>query len=289
MENKKEFIQADVNDWHTWYDRIHLASEQKNKEELEYAIVELYRTFPNVFVFPEDLRAVVEANGLSMASFWVSVPPDRWKLDTKEYLAQIVEKHLERTRAELKQVFAPQDWRYQYFELGVLERQVRKGPKTMENLQTHVDLLQTCVNETLAFYGKYFKEEVFFECPEALPKNVQAVIRIMTFCELEQEDKMTALNALKEAALIMPEWADGLRRFIEFYPDLERQRVRKQKEEMRNLKAQVMKQVEDMLAKGQAEAALGIIAQLKQMIPNDLEILELGLRTRLQMLEKAKG
>lgn len=277
--------QADSDDWYIWYARIHVAGGQKNREEMANAIMGFYRTFPNVFVFPEELGAIAEENDIAMASGWVSVASEKWRTNTKDYLDQIGEEHLESTRSQMRQVFSPQEWRYQYFELAVLERAVKKGPKTIENLQSHVDLLQACVNETLRFYGQYYKEEAFMEYPEVLPQNIQAVIQIMQFCELEREDTVAALNALKEAALLNPEWANGLRRFIEFYPELERQRVRKQKEEMRNLKKQVMQQVEDMLAKGQAEAALGIIAQLKQMIPNDLEILELGLRARLKSLE----
>ena len=278
--------QADVDDWYVWYARIYAGAHTKNKELLENALLGFYRTFPNVFVFPEEVEEYAKEVGVTIAEGWRSVPADKWKTNTRDYLEQIGLEHLEQTRAQMKQVFLPEDWRYEFFELVVLERSVAKGPKEPWNLSAYYEELSRLVEATLKFYGRYYREEAFVEYPQALPKNVQAVIHIMEFLELEAQDKKAGLSSLKEAAFMNPAWANGLRKFIEYYPQMEHQRARKQREELRNLRNQVMAQVEDMLQKGQTEQAIAIIAQLKQMVPNDLEVIELGLRARLKSLEE---
>ena len=81
---------------------------------------------------------------------------------------------------------------------------------------------------------------------------------------------------------MLPEFADGIGNFLHFYSDLEKQRVKKQKEEMQQLKEQVIGQVKAMLESGQKDAALQIIGQLKQMFPDDLEVAQLALEIRIK-------
>ncbi len=276
---------ADVDDWYVWYARIRIADYTEDKEMLEGALQGFYGTFPNVFVFPEEIYKIAQKADIEVADGWRSVPAKKWKSSAKNYLEQIGQEHLEQTIERLHKVFSKEDWRREFFELALLERDVEKGPKEPWNLSSYCEALSKMVEASLQFYGKYYREEVFVEYPEVLPTQVQASIRIMEFLELEAQDKKMALNSLKEAAFIHTSWANGIRKFMEYYPELEHQRARKQKEELRNLRNQIMAQVEELLQKGQTEQALAIVAQLKQMVPNDLEVIELGLRARLQSLE----
>ena len=118
-----------------------------------------------------------------------------------------------------------------------------------------------------------------------LPANVQAAIKGLTYVELEAQDKVSALTKLKECVELYPKFADAIRKYIQMYSDLEKQRERKQKAELLQLRNQVVLQVQDMLEKGQAGEALAIITQLKQMVPDDLELVALGLEAKRMSLE----
>lgn len=278
--------QASIDDWYIWYARIRTADYTDDRGMLEDAIEGFYRSFPNVFAFPEEVIEIAQKANLEVAEGWTKVLADKWKNHVKYYLEQIGPEHLEQTRSRMSKVFAKGDWRYDFFELAVLERAVEKGPSEPWDLSGYCDILSKMAEASLDFYGRYYREEIFVEYPQMLPTQIQAAICIMEFLELETQDKIAALNSLKEAALIHTPWANGIRRFMEYYPELERQRARKQQEELRNLRNQVMEQVEELLKKGQTQQALAIVAQLKKMVPENLEVIELGLRARLQSLEE---
>ena len=111
---------------------------------------------------------------------------------------------------------------------------------------------------------------------------VEAAVKISEYVQLETQDKVQALGKLKEAVDIFPEFADGIGQFLHAYGELEKQRAQKQKKEMDALRVQVIAQIKAMLASGQRESAISIIAQLKQMFPEDLEVAALALEVYVE-------
>lgn len=279
------YAKADADDWYIWYTRVLVAGMDKDAKSMQESLDGFFVVAPNVFIIPEKIYEMAAACGLNLAQKWENVPADKWIANVREYFAQASKEHIDLIHKRMKDVFEQENWRYRYFEFMLIERQIAKGPKEPWNLASHMDALQMYVNEALAFYGEYYKEEAFISYPEVLPEDAQAAVKIMEFLELEQQDTISGLEALKEAAMLYPELAEGIKRFLAQYPELEKQRARKQKEELHQLRDQVVEQVKDMLKKGQADQALAVIGQLKQMVPDDLEVLALGLEARLASLQ----
>ena len=80
--------------------------------------------------------------------------------------------------------------------------------------------------------------------------------------------------------------AKGIKEFLRLYGEYEKQKARKKQQELENLRNQVVAQVKTLLENGEAEQALAIITQLKQMVPDDLEVINLALEARVRLCQK---
>lgn len=161
-------------------------------------------------------------------------------------------------------------------------QEILMGPKFLD-LQSYYAALQNYVTCTLRWYDFVCNQNENYS--KEVPEYVQAAAKISEYFQIESQDTVHALGKLKEAVDIYPEFANGIGRFMHSYAELEKQRAKKQQEEMQKLREQVIEQIKGMAASGQYQAALQILGQLKQMFPEDLEIIALGLELRLQSLE----
>ncbi len=283
------FAQIEIDDWYIWYARMIDGDAQKDGIAVKTAMKGFFETAQNIFNLPEKIYEIAESYQILFAEYWLEVSPDRFQQHVKEYVRVAGEEHLAKTAKRIEVCIPKEHWKQRFFQLALLEREIARGPKDPTNLIEFVNVMVHFSENTITFYGEYYKEDVFMNYPNLLPREVQAAIKFLEFVELEQQDRTMALESLKEAAVCYPFFADGIRKFMVQYPELERQRMRKQKEELRNLRNQVVEQVKDLLNKGQADEAIAIVAQLKQMVPNDLEVVALGLEARLASLERNEG
>lgn len=164
-------------------------------------------------------------------------------------------------------------------EIFELERQVMAGPSV--RVYAYYELLKKYASKKIDFYLSLQKENVSIE---KLPADIMAAVKINEYLELESQDKMQALGRLKDVVEYNPQFSLGIGKFVHIYAEFEKQRAAHQKEEMRKLRDQVMEQVLVMQSNGQMQDAIQIVAQLKQMFPDDLEVAQLALESRLKIL-----
>jgi len=190
---------------------------------------------------------------------------DAWEENVRGFVNQANESQIDRVRAGLSEACGQEEWKCISFENMVLERQVMNGPKDLYQLEQYHDVL-------VAYAGQ--------EC--VLESTAKAAEKIRAYLNTEEQDQLVALKYLKEAVDYCPDFADGIRKFISFYSDFEKQKMQKQKQEMQTLRNQVLAQVRAMVANGQDGEALAILQQLKQMFPNDLDVAMLALEIRIK-------
>ena len=94
------------------------------------------------------------------------------------------------------------------------------------------------------------------------------------------------LEKLKQVVEVYNTFAQPIRKIISGYSQ-EQDRLRQvRRDEMIKLEAQILQQVKNCVEKKEYEAALQILAQLKTMKPNDLELISLSLEIRLMQLNE---
>lgn len=278
------FANAEAKDWYVCYTRVWLAAMNHDVDAMKKALEGYYQVTLNVLATPKRLSEIVKTHQIALTDFWKKIQSEQWKKDVDEYLKLVKPNQLQLVIEQMQEGFAPQEWRYAYFDLKVTERTVKFGPKSPWNMEEYIVILKEYVDKVLTFYGAYYAEEAFMHFPEVLPKNVQAAIKFMEFEEAEAQQGKQALYILQEAAGLYPEFAEAVQKFIEYYPELEKQRDRNRRRELLELRDSVMGQIQELLKKNQIEEAAMIMQQLKQMMPEDLDVIALGLEVRLKTL-----
>lgn len=235
-------VQSDF--WFIWYMKMLQADSQKNKKEVEKAMVGLLHAIANVFYLTDTVYRIAAKYNIILPVLWEKVAGDDWERQLRVYVSETEEVHLRHTQQLMIAAYRPDSQAIQTLSRAIQEKYIIAGPREVWNLEEYYILLKN-------YFG------------------------------LEEKDKIQDLTKLKEAVAEYPKFAEGIGTFIRLYPEFERQRAEKQRKEMEALRVQVIEQVKGMIASGQTQAALQIVGQLKQMFPEDLEVATLALEVRL--------
>lgn len=163
-------------------------------------------------------------------------------------------------------------------ELSEMKTRIIIGPGVQ--VYEYYDLLKDYAKKELEFYQSIHEEND----NEELPMDIKAAIKINEYIEMELQDKVQALAKLKEVVDICPQFSLGIGKFFHLYSEFEKQREMRHKEEMKQLRNQVLEQVKTMQLGNQMKEALSIVGQLKQMFPDDLEVAQLALECRIKTI-----
>lgn len=176
-----------------------------------------------------------------------------------------------------------ENMRYSYLFARVAEAEVLYSVSEMEfdkKRQSLVDFGEKA--ET--FHREYYQAYIVDEYPELLPEYAQAALFIARALAMEAAEPKEALETLKLAVDVYPSIAEAVKSYMRAFGEEQKRKERAAKEEMRQLQEKIKAEVYRCVEQKQYEAALQILAQLKQLKPNDLELAELSLRIRLAML-----
>lgn len=243
-----------------------LKLEEENSEYFA-KLAYIFARAQNDFWFSWYMK-IVDATSRLDTELIEQMPKENWEISIRSFVSQATKDQIQRVRARLQtiqNIVKFDVWKLQCFENIVLEKQIMDGPRDLGNLEAYYSVLK-----------RYAQME------NVLQSTAQAAEEIRAYIEVEAQDKLQAMKHLRAAVDACPDFAEGIARYIAGYSDLEKQRARKQREEMRKLRNQVVEQVKGMLASGQNAEAIAIVQQLKQMFPEDLEVAALALEARVK-------
>ena len=206
---------------------------------------------------------VVDAANRNDCQWLEQISNADWEEKVRAFVGQANEKQILDTRNRLQSVLQAEDWKIACFENIIVEKQVMDGPQDLGNLEAYYNVLKL-----------YTQQSAILE------STAKTMEHICEYVNTEAQDWLQAVKCLKEAVDACPDFAEGIGKFIGAYGDLQKQRAAKQRKEMQALRNQVVEQVKGMIANGQNAEAIAIIAQLKQMFPEDLEIATIALELR---------
>lgn len=199
----------------------------------------------------------VLCHALAKASYWDEISIEQWEADVRACLSVIDSEHKEVFIDQMKANYDVGNWRNAYLELVMWESDIIIGPQTPSDILKYTEVLNVYVDKVLQFYSLYYIEEAFFNFPEVLPKKVQAAIKFMEFAEMENKMGAQALYLLQESANLYPEYSVGIRKFIEYYLELEEHKEEISEEEngQQTVLSAWMMQVEGYVKQGFPELA----------------------------------
>lgn len=262
------FSKAEADYWFISYCRIMVAEAEGNKADIEEELIGFIKKISNVFYLPNNVYDIIKKYDIKIALLWESVLGSKWQAQITSFVMDYDNDSINKVRIFLNDVFEPDNWKLLLFELLVMEKQIMDGPEG-SSLKYH-DVLNNYANLKEAFYAKHCDKSSL-----VMPLDIQAALKIREYVELEPINKIDALRKLKEVVEIRVDFADGIGRFIQSYPELEVEKATSKNQEMLQLRNQVIQQIVKMAEDGQTREALQILQQLKQMLPNDSAVLSL--------------
>ena len=179
---------------------------------------------------------------------------------------------MELTRLNLSEEFK-KGIRYKYYILRTTEEFFRRAYDLDDYSRLH-DMLISFIDSQIAFYSEFYKDTIFTECPEILPKSCQAALVLNEALALEEDGKYSeALSRYKTAIGIHSPINDTIQHYAHLYADALKNNSASS--EMDILSHQIKANAKGLIDSGDYTSALSVLNQLKQMLPNDSEIDEL--------------
>lgn len=270
--------------WYVWSAKVVVADMNQNMEDLIAALQGLFSSISNVFLVPKEITQIIKKNNISQEVLYLSVPFETWKKHLQEFIEKVSERDMLITEWEITAMKTQDNIRYDYFFARVAEAKVLygAGEQEYEKKKAH---LKNFSQKSMDFLRKYYQSHVFEETPELLPEYGQAALLIEKAFVLEESNPKEMLHIIKGVVGVYPTFTNVIRGFISAYGIEQDAKKRRQREEMRKLKEQILAQVYSLVEQKQYKQALAIVQQLKQMQPEDLELVALGLEIRLAMLQ----
>lgn len=269
--------------WYLWYARILVAGMDDNPAHVKEDFEGYCRNTPNVFMTPETVKNVLNKFHVSVEEGYLAVPFEKWDAQLIDYIAKAPLGDLLLTEQELTKYQTRESVHFRYAFMRIAEAKAVHS-KTLAKYDGKRAYLQAFAQQAEAFARRYYRPEAIERYPELLPDYVHAGLLLGQAFLVEEKEAPTAAQLQRNAAETDTIIADAVRSYMQAHSDEQQRRARESREEMRRLERQIKKRVEQCLETGQYEAALGILAQLKQMRPNDLDVAEMTLRARLGIL-----
>lgn len=270
--------------WYIWYVKVLVADRKQDIESLLYALMGLFKNITNVFRLPAEILQICEKQQLAKEALYLSVPFETWREHLHTYIQSVSEMELLITEREFLLMKSVENIRYDYFFARVAEAKLFYHTNEGEYNKKR-EYLWNFAEKTMCFLRKYFQVHVFEETPGLLPTYGQAALYIEKAFEEENYNPKEMLRNLRAVVEVYPVLANVIRGFITAYGMEQDAKKKRQREEMKQLKIQILGQVKELIQQKKYTDALSIVQQLKQMQPDDLELATLALELRLEILK----
>lgn len=270
--------------WYLWYAKILVAAMNQDYEGLEEKYTEYYKYTPDIFATPENICQIARKTGISLEKQYLQIPFERWDKQLRQYIGKVGKQDMLLLEKEFL-TYKEENIRFEYLFLRCAEAKVLYSKFDREYAPKET-AFRNFVEIAVAFIGKYYNEEIIEKYPELLPVYGQVALIINEALQLKEVNSKEMLVKMRQVVEIYDTFADAVKSFIVAF-GVEQERLEKsRKAEMKKLEQQILLEVQNCVARREYAQALEILNQLKQMKPNNLELVQMSLEIRLTMLEQ---
>lgn len=290
-KDKKEYCRLlrvlsnlEGNSWYLLYAKVVIANEDNNQEETFKHLQAYYENSENIFVEPSSITEIVQKTNFPLEDCLLGLPFEKWTEHISDYLSKVNRTDIFVVEHKISAMKMQENIRYDYFYMRVAEALMLFT--VMDNTyEEKRKWIKNFIEKATAFHKEYYSTEAIEEYPEILPEYAQAAFCLEEAFVWEDSEPKKFLEHLKMAVDVYQNIADVIKSFIKLYGEARAERERKAKAELRQLEKQIKQEVYKCLERKNYTQALSILRELKKMKPEDLEVVELTLKTRIAMLE----
>lgn len=200
---------------------------------------------------------------------------DTWKRCAETIIKETAYDELARVRGAWESLKEDYPLQWLWIQKELLEKELTQGCYMKEQLLEALEAYCRCI---LEFYGMLYNEEILEESNRGL---LPAECRFAFFArealeQLSSGQMVQSVKSFRKALAVYPRLSGVIRELLRQLQNV--QAAQTGNPEFQQLAVQMKAAIEEMLKKGQAQEAAGIIEQLLPLLPDDLELLRLKQR-----------
>ena len=229
------------------------------------------------FLFLEDdIWAMGSHGDLPLEEILLDLPISQWMVMVMVLEAKNSKELWEQIRGHLGSIQTRNDIRYDYFQMHDSNQLMSSGLDL--DYEMMGEIFAYFAESNLAYARKIYSNKTFEEAPELLPEHCRAALEIEKMLSCEETDWNGRLEYLGKAVKIWPEMGETVKNYARLLGEQQEKiedQAQKAKSELQIMAEQIKGQVKIMLENGMKDQALGIVKQLRQMLPDDREVIKL--------------
>lgn len=259
---------------------------EENRKEIEEEILKVVTGNANFLFLPEEMWKLGELGLVPLEEILLELPLDQWMAQVMVLEHEGYSNKWVTAEQNLCRICSQDDIRYDYFNLHDVNLKIQ----TIFQLEQNVEKLdQDALSQLLLEFitvNLNYKERVYTEAAdegemEILPDYIKAAVYLGQSM-LHPKEWSVILECIGKAARA---WAPlgKLAKRAAYYvgeaqkkeEEAQNEQAQEAKNQLQQMAEQVIGQVQQMMTQGAYGEALGIVRQLRQMLPEDQDIQEL--------------
>lgn len=277
------FAQADADLPYIIYLRILYQDFCETYSGLSDNLKELFELQEDFLCLPDRLWDIVERSGTDLNGLFCRMEFDRWKAGVDIFMQRSdIDTILKRKKmwfgAEMHDdpdlqagTEMAAALRYDYFMLRTTEALLIKEYYDHSYEEMYHALLEY-VDGNLKLYGAFYNDNAFSGKMEFLPLSCRLAVKLGSVLMQEKDiGYMATLEACKDCLKVYPAMASVIRQYVHLY----KEKREAEKKEFTRLKEQLIGKVRELIDRQAYKEAGLILEKLKQLAPEDPDILML--------------
>lgn len=272
--------------------RLHDEQEKSEQEQIIEESIPFVKDVKKADELTQELAAKLKDNGeflLMEDEYWTYgqahiLPLEQMLLDLpfSQWMAQVMvletyhsEELWDKVRMNLISIQTQENIRYDYFHAKAVNDMITvcANGKSYEELEQYLYEYAAC---NLKFAQWVYTDEAFTGEMEMVEESCRGAVWIQRALECEETDWNGRLENLRQAAIAWPKLGETVKVFAQLI-GRKQENIGKQQaeEELEKMATEVKQQVITLTESGMYEQALGIVKQLRQMMPDDEDFIYL--------------
>ena len=275
------FGEAQSEHYYVWYLKVISAAAQKQRDKLVEAYSTLFRRVVDCLGLDDRVFQIAEDFQIDLDEVFANIPFDQWKQGVNTFCEKTPMDKVWPRKAFLDRHCKSGEIRYDYLDLKVseVEAVIMAGESDYGNIKSRMKVFSA---KCLAFYRRFFLPEAFEGEMEMLPAPCRAAVVLRRVLQADEAGDIAAFREyITECIGLFGPLNDALQNYAKHYAEWRKEQLKKDSEaeaaaqEMQVLARQVKQQLRRFALQGEKETAMGILQQLKTLVPNDPDLTEL--------------
>ncbi len=263
--------------WYLWYAKIVDADDQASDSQFLQYVTKLVDSVTNIFCIPDKVIEKTRQRALSIEEAYLQISLEKWEQHWKAYMSDNGAQAIRYTIEKIHAMQTKSDIRYDLVDILEAEYGAFLDNESSDDYETMRQKMKQFADRTVTFTQKYPSEQKMLG--EVAHKVTHAL-------ELEEKNPKEAIQCMADLPQIVPEYALAIKKYLLAFNNYYQNKETYTKRKLEEIKTKIMGEVQGLVVREEYDSALAILEELKQIVPEDLDIAEAILQTRILCFKK---